>query len=292
MPLARNSSFTVTAVRDRTLLVGLTALLASTIGWPVATADAAVLWRGNTHSDVGGAIVSVQGVAPNDEAVAIPIGPSGQDGVKIEPEFDVSKFVVKLERNYGTTVGNSLRRVLLSSLEGFALTSIRLDGVNHEFTPVVEFPAPADTQHRVELWDGNDMIWSDDAVPNGVGVVKADELPEFYEFEDPSTTDYLPRFEIRFGDPANVEVLGGGPIVLNGRVVISRSIGDPLAPTPADSIRNIELTGADLPEIRLLDEAIEAIPVPAGVVGGAAWLLGAVLAATGSVAALRRSRPA
>jgi DNA-directed RNA polymerase subunit alpha len=41
-----------------------------------------------------------------------------------------------LEPGYGLTVGNALRRVLLSSLEGFAITSIRITGVEHEFTTV------------------------------------------------------------------------------------------------------------------------------------------------------------
>lgn len=40
------------------------------------------------------------------------------------------------ERGFGTTVGNSLRRILLSSLEGAAVTSVRISGVNHEFTSV------------------------------------------------------------------------------------------------------------------------------------------------------------
>lgn len=45
-----------------------------------------------------------------------------------------AKFVVEpLERGFGTTVGNSLRRVLLSSLPGVAVTSIKIDGVQHEF---------------------------------------------------------------------------------------------------------------------------------------------------------------
>jgi DNA-directed RNA polymerase subunit alpha len=44
------------------------------------------------------------------------------------------KFVVKpLERGFGTTIGNSLRRVLLSSLQGAAVTSVRIEGVLHEF---------------------------------------------------------------------------------------------------------------------------------------------------------------
>jgi len=43
-------------------------------------------------------------------------------------------YVEPFERGFGTTVGNSLRRVLLSSLEGTAVTSIKINGVDHEFT--------------------------------------------------------------------------------------------------------------------------------------------------------------
>ena len=47
------------------------------------------------------------------------------------------KFIISpLERGYGTTLGNSLRRVLLSSLTGAAVTSIRVESVQHEFTTV------------------------------------------------------------------------------------------------------------------------------------------------------------
>lgn len=41
-----------------------------------------------------------------------------------------------LEPGYGITIGNSLRRILLSSLEGYAITSVRIEGVDHEFTTV------------------------------------------------------------------------------------------------------------------------------------------------------------
>ena len=57
---------------------------------------------------------------------------------KIETEIlsndgTYGKFVVEpLERGFGTTLGNSLRRVLLSSLPGVAVTSIKIDGVLHE----------------------------------------------------------------------------------------------------------------------------------------------------------------
>ncbi len=49
------------------------------------------------------------------------------------------KFVAKpLERGYGLTLGNSLRRVILSSLQGAAVTAVKIEGVLHEFTPVPE----------------------------------------------------------------------------------------------------------------------------------------------------------
>ncbi len=47
------------------------------------------------------------------------------------------KFIVEpLERGYGTTLGNSLRRVLLSSLPGVAVTSVKIDGILHEFSTI------------------------------------------------------------------------------------------------------------------------------------------------------------
>ncbi len=45
-------------------------------------------------------------------------------------------FIEPFERGFGTTIGNSLRRVLLSSLEGSAVTSIKIEGVDHEFTSI------------------------------------------------------------------------------------------------------------------------------------------------------------
>lgn len=49
----------------------------------------------------------------------------------------VGKFVVDpLERGFGTTLGNGMRRVLLSSLPGYAITSVKIDGVLHEFSTI------------------------------------------------------------------------------------------------------------------------------------------------------------
>ena len=53
---------------------------------------------------------------------------------ELNPDGSYGKFVVEpLERGFGTTLGNSLRRVLLSSLPGVAVTSVKIDGVLHEF---------------------------------------------------------------------------------------------------------------------------------------------------------------
>ena len=55
----------------------------------------------------------------------------------LEADNFFGKFEFKpLEPGYGITVGNALRRILLSSLEGFAISSIRIDGVRHEFDTV------------------------------------------------------------------------------------------------------------------------------------------------------------
>ncbi len=57
--------------------------------------------------------------------------------VEINPEGNYGKFVVEpLERGYGITLGNSLRRILLSSLPGAAVTSVKIEGVLHEFSTI------------------------------------------------------------------------------------------------------------------------------------------------------------
>ena len=57
--------------------------------------------------------------------------------IKIDDENNYSKFVCEpLERGYGVTIGNSLRRILLSSLPGCSLTSVKINGVLHEFSSV------------------------------------------------------------------------------------------------------------------------------------------------------------
>ncbi len=57
--------------------------------------------------------------------------------VELSDDKSHGKFECEpLERGYGITLGNSLRRVLLSSLDGVAITSIKIDGVLHEFSTI------------------------------------------------------------------------------------------------------------------------------------------------------------
>lgn len=59
------------------------------------------------------------------------------EAIDLKPDGTYGKLVVEpLERGYGTTLGNSLRRVLLSSLPGVAVTSVKIDGIQHEFSTV------------------------------------------------------------------------------------------------------------------------------------------------------------
>ena len=57
--------------------------------------------------------------------------------VKLSEDGTSGKFIVEpLERGFGITLGNSLRRIMLSSLPGYAVTSIKIDGVLHEFSTI------------------------------------------------------------------------------------------------------------------------------------------------------------
>jgi len=57
--------------------------------------------------------------------------------LEVDDEKNYAKFICEpLERGYGVTIGNSLRRILLSSLPGSAITSVKIDGVVHEFSTI------------------------------------------------------------------------------------------------------------------------------------------------------------
>ena len=53
-----------------------------------------------------------------------------------EPERAATIVAEPLERGFGLTLGNALRRVLMSSLQGAAITSVQIDGVLHEFSSI------------------------------------------------------------------------------------------------------------------------------------------------------------
>ena len=57
--------------------------------------------------------------------------------IEISDDATFGKFVIEpLDRGYGTTVGNSLRRILLSSLPGAAVTSVPIENVLHDFSTI------------------------------------------------------------------------------------------------------------------------------------------------------------
>jgi len=75
-----------------------------------------------------------------------------------------ARFVAEpFETGYGHTIGNSLRRVLLSSLEGAAITSVKIDGAMHEFT-TIEGVVEDVTLRHIRLRDGDGYVHF---VPNG-----------------------------------------------------------------------------------------------------------------------------
>ena len=57
--------------------------------------------------------------------------------VEQSPDLKFARIVCEpLERGYGTTLGNSLRRIMLSTLEGYAVSQIKIDGILHEFSTI------------------------------------------------------------------------------------------------------------------------------------------------------------
>jgi len=101
--------------------------------------------------------------------------------VDLNENATYGKFVVEpLERGYGTTLGNSLRRILLSSLPGAAVTSVQIDGVLHEFS-TIEGVVEDTTQIILNLKQLSLKIHSDEVKyleidAEGGGDVKASDI--------------------------------------------------------------------------------------------------------------------
>ncbi len=105
------------------------------------------------------------------------------------------KFTIEpLERGFGTTIGNALRRVLLSSLEGAAVTSCRIEGITHEYTAIpgvledvidvmlnlkglaVKMESSEPQHLRIDVDKPGAVLASDIQLPAGVKVVNPDWL--------------------------------------------------------------------------------------------------------------------
>ncbi len=105
------------------------------------------------------------------------------------------KFTIEpLERGFGTTIGNALRRVLLSSLEGTAVTSCRIEGITHEYTAIpgvledvidvmlnlkglaIKTESKEPQHLRIDVDKAGAVLASDIQLPAGVKVVNPDWL--------------------------------------------------------------------------------------------------------------------
>ena len=111
--------------------------------------------------------------------------------IKIEKSDDkrYGRFVIMpLERGYGITIGNSLRRIMLSSLPGFAVSEIKVEGVQHELSTI---PGVKEDMTEIILNIKSLAIKYVGATPepktmfieaNGEGVVKASDIQHLFLF--------------------------------------------------------------------------------------------------------------
>lgn len=121
------------------------------------------------------------------------IKPKGLEAEKVSDIY--GKFVAKpLERGYGVTLGNSLRRVLLSSINGAAVVAVRFDGVEHEFSSIpgvkedvtdiilnikqvnLRYLGDSDTTIRIQV-SGDKVVRAADIITSGdVEVLNPDQI--------------------------------------------------------------------------------------------------------------------
>ncbi|MCL2611020.1 MAG: DNA-directed RNA polymerase subunit alpha [Defluviitaleaceae bacterium] len=155
-----------------------------------------------------------------------------------------AKFVIEpLERGYGTTLGNSMRRTLLSSLPGYAITNVYIDGVVHEFSTLenvkedvieiilnlknIAIKAEIEDEFREEFYKATIDF-------NGEGVITAADINISSEFEIMNPDLHIAT--IAKGGSFNCEL-----IIKYGRGYVSAeknkvNYGDSLAYIPIDSI--------------------------------------------------------
>jgi DNA-directed RNA polymerase subunit alpha len=144
-------------------------------------------------------------------------------------------FVVEpLERGFGYTFGNSLRRVLLSSLEGAAVTSVRIEGVQHEFTTVPGVREDVtdiilNLKGLVLRMEGDASEVEADIVKSGPGVVTAGDISV----------------------AGDVEILNKDLVICNlaakSKLELSLTIGRGRGYVPADGNKDLETTIGVIP---------------------------------------------
>ena len=180
----------------------------------------------------------------------------------LSPDGRYGKFVVEpLERGFGTTLGNSLRRVLLSSLPGVAVTSVKIDGVVHEFTTIEGVREDVTDEIRDELAAGHAVTgavmhagnwdlagaWSNLALAPVHTIVEKLEPPEIFE-------GFL-AFREGLGMTIYPLVKGGGALHSLERDMKEKAIFTPIL---AD--RDLSASGL---EVKLAGIAMLAAPGPA-----------------------------
>jgi len=156
----------------------------------------------------------------------------------VPQEENYGRFVVEpLERGYGATLGNSLRRVLLSSLPGAAVTSVRIEGVPHEFSTI---PGVVEDVLQITLNIKELVLASHAEGPKtihlhakGKGEVKAEDLEHDAEIEIINPDLIIATLEA--GAKLDMEM-----IVERGKGFIpserNKKSGQPLGTIPVDSI--------------------------------------------------------
>lgn len=168
------------------------------------------------------------------------IRPKGIEFDKSEVTETYGKFVVKpLERGYGITVGNSLRRVLLSSLQGAAVTSIKVDTVLHEFSTIPGVKEDITDlvlnlkQLRLKLHDGETDTIRIDATGEKVITAKDLATSDKIEVLNPDLHIATLSPDAKFKATLNVR-MGKGYMAAE----FNKREDDPLGTIPIDSIHS------------------------------------------------------
>ena len=136
--------------------------------------------------------------------------------VKISEDLTKATIIAEpLEKGYGLTLGNSLRRILLSSIRGAAVTSIQIDGVLHEFTSikgvredVTDIVLNVKSLALKSNSEGTKKLVLD---AKGPGEIKASDISEVTDIETETSTDGGTS-DGRFIAPIGAEVVELGPV--------------------------------------------------------------------------------